>query len=133
MAAPTMMTLGEYAFAMDTAAYEALARRTVWRWPEQGRAGRAPALQFTGPGEDTLTLEGTLYPAFRGGLGQLDAMRAEAGRGLPLLLMGGDGRVLGRWAVESVEERQRVFLPGGAPKRVDFTLSLRFYGDDADA
>ena len=150
MTKPIMMALGNYRFSVTTAAYQALKRSTPYRWSEQSRAGRRPAMQFLGIGKETVELSGTIYPLFNGGenviesdmdkkrynvtlggLKQIDAMRAEAGQGKPLMLTDGTGAVWSRWCIESIEEDQTVFLPGGIPKKQTFRLSLSFYGDDA--
>lgn len=134
MAAPVMMALGTYTFSLNTAAFQSLQRTTAWRWVAQERMRRAPARQYLGPGEDTIALAGTIHPEFRGGLGQLNAMRAEAGKGKPLWLVvarGRAGEIAGQWCIESITESQTRFGSGGAPKQIDFTLALSAYGEDA--
>ena len=125
LAAPVMMQLGAFQFGINTAAYQGLSRSDEWRWPDQERFGQAPALQYTGPGATTITLDGILYPEWRGGLGQLDAMRAEAGKGKPLVLVDGRGQALGMWVIERVDESQSIFAAGGVARRVEFTLQLK--------
>ncbi|WP_199237391.1 phage tail protein [Azospirillum sp. TSH64] len=127
-----MLALGEYRFSIDTAAYQTLQRSTEYRWPSQDRLGRAPALQFLGPGTDQISLAGTIFPQFRGGIGQLDKLRAEAGKGEPLLLVDGRGRVHGKYVVTKIEETQALFLSDGTPRKVDFSLELLRYGDDSE-
>ncbi len=61
-----------------------------------------------------------IYPSFRGGMGQLDVMRREAGKGEALLLVAGTGHVLGRWCIFSIEESQDTFLKNGYPARWNF-------------
>ena len=125
LAAPVMMQLGAFQFGINTAAYQGLSRSDEWRWSDQERFGQAPALQHTGPGTTTITLDGILYPEWRGGLGQLDAMRAEAGKGKPLVLVDGRGQALGMWVIERVDESQSIFAAGGVARRVEFTLQLK--------
>lgn len=127
--ADIMMKLGAYAFGIDTAAYQQLTHSTEYRWPGQDRAGQRQALQFTGPGGEVITLSGVVYPQHRSGLGQLDAMRAEASNGRPLMLVDGRGRIHGRWVIERVEETQDAFFQAGAPKRQRFSLQLRKFDD----
>jgi len=126
-----MMVLGAYVFSVDTAAYQTLSRVSSYRWPKQNRLARAPALQFTGPDADTIQVRGTIYPQYRGGLGQIDAMRAEAGQGIPLLLVDGLGHIHGDWAITRIEENERRHFRHGAPKKIDFSVSLTAYGEDA--
>lgn len=96
-----------------------------WRWPSQDRFGKPPVLQHVGQGAETITLPGVIYPEWRGGLGQLDAMRAQAGKGEPLTMVDGQGRMMGLWAIERIDEKQAVFADAGAPRKVEFTLQLR--------
>lgn len=128
-----MMALGDYRFSIDTSAYQALQRSTAYRWPAQERLGRSPALQFLGPGEDRITLAGTIFPHFRGGIGQLDRIREEAARGAPLLLVDGRGNVHGRFVIERVGETQSIFFADGTPRRIEFQIELSRYGEDGES
>lgn len=127
-----MMALGGYRFSVATAAYQDLDRNSDYRWASAERIGKDNALQFTGPGEETISLSGTILPHYRGGLGQLDAMRAEAAKGKPLILVDGLGRVWGKYCITKVHERQSAFLSVGAPLKVEFGLDLKKYGGDEE-
>jgi hypothetical protein len=77
-------------------------------------------------------LQGVIFPEWNGGTGQLDDMRGLAAGGKPLTLIGGTGTVMGDWVVERVEEKQGVFAIRGAPRKQEFSLSLRkFKGTDS--
>lgn len=127
IAMPLMMQLGSFQFGTWTAAYQELNRSTSWQWAEQALFGKAPTLQYTGPGADTLTLPGVIYPEYRGGLSQIDNMRLIAGNGQPLIMVSGLGRILGRWVIDQIDEKQSVFASAGMPRKIEFTLSLRRY------
>lgn len=122
--------LGRFGFGLSTVAYTELRRSSAWRWPAQDRIGRAPALQYVGPGMDEITLPATLHPWWRGGLGQIDQLRAMAAEGQPLLFTLSDGRVLGFWVITRIEETGRVFGPGGLARAIDLQISLAYYGED---
>lgn len=126
----TMMALGDFRFEINTAAYRRLERAATYRWEEQDRIGRQPAVQFVGSGLITINLEGTIYPTFRGGLGQIEEMRGIAAKGEPHLLIDGLGRVWGKWVIAEVRELQTVFTDDGRPRKIDFTLQIKQYGDD---
>ncbi len=126
-----MMALGDFRFSLNTAAYQQLRRTVEYRWPTQERAGRRPAKQFTGIGAETVALEGTIYPHYRGGLAQMEAMRGLAGKGRPQILTDGTGKVWGRFCIERIEETQTLFFGDGTPRKQEFRLSLGRYGDDA--
>lgn len=126
-----MMQLGEYQFGIESAVYEQLRRSTAYRWQGQDRIGRRPAQQFAGVGQETISLTGRIYPFYKGGLGQLDKLRAEAGQGEPRILVDGLGRIWGKWAVTRIDETQSTLMPDGVPEKIDFSLELVRYGEDA--
>lgn len=119
-----------YRFSLDTAAYQGRSRTTTYRWAKQERLTREPALQFVGPGDDTLKLSGVIYPHYKGGLGQVDSMRQEAGKGKPFILIEGTGTVFGKFVIESISEDQEHFMANGTPKKISFTLDLRKFGGE---
>ncbi|RJF82341.1 phage tail protein [Azospirillum cavernae] len=127
------MGLGDFRFEIGTAAYQKLQRTQGFRWEKQDRIGRAPALQFTGPDLIAVELEGTIYTAFKGGLGQVLKMRELAAKGEPQDLVDGTGKVWGPYVILDVAETQSVFLADGRPRRIDFTVKLQEYGQDAGA
>lgn len=121
------MILGGFLFSLNTAAFQEMNRETKYRWASQERFGAHEALQFLGPGEDSISLPGVIYPSYRGGTGQVQKMRDLAGKGQPLMLLDGYGNVFGRWVIESVDEKRSNFAALGQPKKQEFTLKLRHY------
>lgn len=119
-----MMALGAFRFSLDTAAYQRLERETSYRWPQSERFGKLPLLQSTGPSSDSITLEGIIYPGFKGSATQLDLLRTQAGLGTKLTLVTGRGVYLGLWSVLSVREGQEYFFSDGVPRKLDFTVQL---------
>lgn len=124
-ASPIMMQLGEFQFGLDTAAYQTLYRSSSWRWVELARPGNTSILQYGGRDSERISLPGVIYPEWRGGSQQVDAMRQQAERGQPLLMVDGRGRVMGDWVIERIEERQSAFGGRGTPRRIEFDLLLR--------
>ncbi len=125
-----MMILGNYRFSIDSAAYQTFARSTEYRWEELQRLGKESAMQFLGNGTDSITLEGTIYPQFKGGVQQIENMRSQAGQGVPLMLISGNGTAFGRWCITSVTEHQETFMKDGSPRKVTFSITLKKYGED---
>ena len=131
-----MARLGAFTFSIDTAAFQELQRVSTYRWEAKNRIGRKPAQQNVGGGADTIRLNGTIYPHYRGGLGQMAALRALADAGDPLPLIyafESAGQYCGRWCVTEISETRTVFFDNGAPRKIDFALTLVEYGDDAGA
>ena len=125
-----MLALGPYRFSLNTSAYQTLKRSSEYRWPSIERIGKEPLLQAIGPGCDRIDLDGVIYPHFRGGLGQINAMRDSAAKQEPLMLINGLGEVLGRFVITQIEETQNTFLADGAPRKIEFRLSLERSGED---
>lgn len=124
-----MMKLGDFTFALNTAAYQNYSHSSSYNWPEQARIGSNPALQFTGTGVTTISLSGVIFPYFRGGLEQVEDMRKQAGSGKPLLLISGMGIMKGYWCITSVKEKSSEFRASGLPRKIEFTMDLKYYGD----
>lgn len=123
------MALGAFRFSLDTAAYQQLQRDTNYSWQEHQRAGAPPLMQFTGGGTDTITLQGTILPGFRGGTGQVSQLRLQAEIGLPLPLISGQGNFFGLWCIANVSEIQEIFWSDGAPRKQQFSVTLKKYGE----
>ncbi|KXF90520.1 phage tail protein [Phaeobacter inhibens] len=130
MLSMVMMALGGFRFGMGGDSYQQFARTAAYRWEKVNRIGRAPALQFTGPDAEELRLEGVIYPHFKGGLRQVEMMRLQAKVAKPMMMVDGLGWVWDRWVITHVEERKSVFLADGAPRKIEFSLTLHAYGQD---
>mgnify|MGYP002700762941 CR=1 FL=1 len=126
----TMIALGDYRFSINTATYEELKRSQSFRWQAQERVQRRPALQYVGLGEESIELSGVIYPHYRGGLGQLNQLREDAGQGTPQRLIDGLGFVWGQFVIVSVSETQSTFVSNGQPLKQTFQLKLVNYGED---
>lgn len=131
--ASVMLQLGEYQFSMSTARYQQLRRVTRWRWVKHERAGRESSRQFVGPDERTLSLRGTVFPEYRGGLYQVRQMIAEADRGEPRVLVDTYGYIHGEWVIEEIEEEHTALFPDGTPRKIDFRIELAGYGRDVQS
>ncbi|TQV72577.1 phage tail protein [Exilibacterium tricleocarpae] len=138
MPAPFMLMLGPIRFAVDQGAYQKLTRNSAYTWASRPQPGHpllkkkglgGAARQYNGPGDDSLTISGTLYPQHNGGAWQLTLMRLSAGIGVPLPLITGTA-VMGRWVIESIGDDRSEFLDNGAARKIEFTLSLKRYQRD---
>lgn len=117
-------------FNLDTAAFDELRRQTGFRWAAQERLSRSIAQQAVGQGDDKISLKGAIFPGFKGGLGQLQALRSIGRRLQPLSLTTGYGEVLGTWCLTSIDEEQSHLLAGGIPRKQGFSLEFVSYGND---
>lgn len=125
-----MLALGMFVFSLSTLAYQELQRQTEWRHPSSSRVGAAPARQFIGRGDDSITLPGIILPELAGTTLSLDALRLMANTGKAWPMIEGTGRIYGLWVIESLSETKTVFFRDGTPRRIEFTLSLKRIDDD---
>jgi uncharacterized protein len=125
-----MLALGMFVFSLSTAAYQALQRQTEWRHTSSNRVGTAPARQFLGRGDDSITLPGVILPELAGSALSLDALRLMANTGKAWPMVEGSGRIYGLWIIESLSETKTLFFRDGTPRRIEFTVSLKRIDDD---
>ena len=119
-----MLTFGTVAFSVTEAAYQTLRRASRYRVPALERVGTELAYQYTGPGEESITLAGAIMPTYRGRPGVLDDLRALAAAGESRLLTSGNGEAFGRWVIEEVSEERSGLFNNGAARKIEFTLNL---------
>ncbi|PRC90984.1 Phage protein U [Solimicrobium silvestre] len=125
-----MMALGMFVFSLPTLAYQELQRQTEWKHPGTSRVGTRDAHQFTGKGDDTITLSGWIAPELTGSLYSLDALRMMADTGQSWILIQGNGRILGTFIITGLTENSSHLAATGAAGKVDFTISLKCIDDD---
>lgn len=122
--AASMFTLGPVVLSVPALAATEAVRTARHRWTPQERIGARPGWQWLGPGEEALVLSGVSIVLAAGTADAVSALRRAAADGEALSLADGDGQVLGRWGVRSVEERRRGIRADGTPRRVDWRLEL---------
>ncbi|AEK60850.1 phage tail protein [Collimonas fungivorans] len=120
-----MMALGMFVFSLPTLAYQDLQRQTEWKHPSSARVGTRDAHQYTGKGDDTITLTGWIAPELTGSLYSLDALRLMADTGKSWILIQGTGRIYGSFVITSMTEGRTVLAKNGDAGRVDFAVTLK--------
>ncbi len=104
-------------------------RETNASWAKQDLLDRRPDRQFTGEGEETLNLSGTLHPFNRGDIAALSSLALAESlcrTGQPVFVTRGDGRVFGFYAIESVKQSNSAIGPqtGGIGQEIKHELKL---------
>ncbi|WP_444946059.1 phage tail protein [Microbulbifer sp. VTAC004] len=128
----TMLKLGDFPFALQTAGYDQLRQAWKFNWQNSNRPRGYPQPQFTGQGTRDITLSGTIYPLEFGKPNQLQEMADTAAQGEPLQLVSGVGEVMGFWAITSIERTDKDPLADGVARCVEFSISLTYYGAKYD-
>jgi hypothetical protein len=83
------------------------------------------ASQFTGQGDDTITLNGWIAPELTGTLYSLDVLRLMADTGKAWILIQGTGRILGNFVITNLTEGRTHFTRFGEAARVEFSICLK--------
>lgn len=124
---------------IDTPNFETIQRDAQYTWTSNDRLSRDPAMQFTGPGEDNVVVEGKMYPYHFGGISTLERMRAAGRAGKPMILCrfypltdpkGYGTEVIGNYVIRRVRTVEGKIGAVGIAHKIDFTLELTRYGDD---
>ena len=120
-----MLSLGDFQFSVDTAAYGELSLKAEYPWAKVTRLQNTPQHQAVGKETRSISLQGVVYPSYReSGAEQIETLRSAAAKMEPQYLTSGDGRCLGRWIVKSVSETDSAFFDDGTPQKQEFTLEL---------
>ena len=82
--------------------------------------------QFTGKESETITISGRLIPEITGGRFSIKALElmADSGGAFPLI-DGATFEIIGFFVIESVQETRTEFFGDGAPRAIDFSMSLK--------
>jgi len=120
-----MMALGMFVFSLPTLAYQDLQRQTEWKHPGSARVGTRDAHQYTGKGDDIITLTGWIAPELTGSIYSLDALRLMADTGKSWILIQGTGRIYGSFVITNMTEERSHLAQNGDAGRIGFTLSLK--------
>lgn len=119
-----MLALGMFVFMRQTLPHQTLQRDAEYRWPSNSRVGKRDSFQFLGPGEEKISLAGTLYPELTGGKLTMTAIRLMADQGCAWPLLDGTGTIYGMYVINNISETGSLFFADGTPRKIDFTLTL---------
>lgn len=126
-----LMALGLFVFSVPTLAYDELSRKSAYRHATTPRLGARDAAQFTGAGEETVSISGSAYAELSDGEASITQLRTMAESGEAWALVDGVGRVWGSYVILVVDEKHRAFWPNGLPRQIDFAIEL-LRVDDVD-
>ncbi|WP_375194769.1 phage tail protein [Sphingobium sp.] len=128
-----LMALGMFLFEIGTLAYDEMQRKTDWQHARAPRVGARDATQFTGPGDETISLSGAVYAEIADGHVSLDDLRTMADDGEALPLVDGTGTVYGNFVITALDERHAFLMSDGRARRIDFGIDLLRVDDPAAA
>lgn len=119
-----LASLGLFVFDMASLPFAELSRKRDWRHARSERVGVRDAFQFTGPGQDRVTLSGAVLPGVVGSFAAIETLREMADAGEMHQLADGSGRIWGGFVIQVLDERRRHLTIDGQPRMIDFTIEL---------
>lgn len=128
-----LMSLGLFVFELPTLAYDELQRTTDWRFARNPRVGARDAVQFIGPGEESISISGTAIAELQDGRASLDQLKEMAASGDEWAMVDGTGQVFGAFIIERIKEGHKVLTDQGVPLKIDFGIELSRVEDTQQA
>lgn len=131
-----LLALGSHIFEVAPLNFQSIERATQVKWPAIPRFGNRPGRQFTGYGDDPMTISGKLYPEELGGRDEFEAIRATQRAAQPVMLIGWaaatgtKARIFGQVVILDVFDRQSSFNRAGQSRRLEFDIEVAPYPSD---
>lgn len=126
-----LMALGMFLFEIGTLAHDEMQRKTDWQHARSARVGARDATQYTGPGDEPISLSGAVYAEIADGRVSLDDLLSMADDGEALPLVDGTGTVYGNFVITAIDERHAFLMADGRARRIDFGIDLPRVDDPA--
>lgn len=119
-----LAAIGMFVFETNSALFDRLRRSRDWRHDRSDRFGARPASQFLGPGEDRISITGTLVPELVGDYFAIETLARMADEGEAWPLADGLGNVIGTYTIERIDEEKDNFTEEGIARRNAFSIEL---------
>lgn len=127
-----LLALGPHIFEILPLNYQRLEKETVAEWASVPRFGTTSARQFTGLGDDSMRIDGLLFPHEFGGRAEFEAIRATQAAGVPVMMAGMGAatavRIFGLVVILAVSDEQTHIGPDGQGRVLSFSIDLAPYG-----
>lgn len=126
-----LLALGQFVFNVDTMTYDELQRSRSWSYASNAIAQGRDQHQFTGAGEDTVTIPFLIYQSHGFGNRQsIDDLSEMADSGSGYVLIDGSGYLYGVFAITAIDETRSHITNRGVARKIDGTMKLMRVDDD---
>ena len=126
-----ILSLGQFVFSVDTLTFNELQRSRSWSFASNDIAQGRPQYQFTGVGEETISIPFLIYQEHGFGNRQsVDDLAEMADTGAGYVLIDGSGYIYGVFAIDSIDDTRSYLTINGVPRKVDGTLKLTRVDDN---
>lgn len=126
-----LLSLGQFIFSVDTMTYSELQRSRSWSHASNSIAQGRDQYQFTGTGEETVTIPFMIYQSHGFGNRQsIDDLSEMADSGSGYVLIDGSGYIYGVFAITAIDETRSYLNGMGVARKIDGTMKLIRVDDD---
>ncbi len=119
-----LASLGLFIFDLASLPFNEVGRRRDWRHARSERVGVRDAFQFTGPGQDRVSLQGAIVPGVAGSFASIETLVQMAETGDVHQFADGTGRIWGGFVIQSLDTRGRYITVDGVPRMIDFAIEI---------
>lgn len=140
-----LLVWGDIIFKVSTIAIVSQNWNQDYNWAMKNRMGGRPVYQFTGIGEQSVNITGTIFGEFRfgssgistGNIGlpigsrQLDDVLERAGSGAVKSIYDGRGACYGDWFITNINEIKSKLNNFGVARKQEFSITFKRDGNDA--
>lgn len=126
-----ILSLGQFVFNVDTMTFSEIQRSRSWSYGSNSIAQGRDQHQFTGAGEETVTIPFMIYQSHGYGDRQsIDDLSEMADSGSGYVLIDGSGYIYGVFAITAIDETRSHITNSGVARKIDGTMKLVRVDDD---
>ncbi len=120
-----ILALGQFLFNTDSLTFNELQRKRSWSLPSNAVADGRNQYQFTGVGEETISIPFKIYQEHGFGNRQsIEDLAEMASTGAGYVLIDGSGYIYGVFAIKGIDDNRTILTAQGVPRKIDGTLNL---------
>lgn len=126
-----LLTLGQFVFSVDTMTFNEIQRSRSWSYGSNAIGQGRDQYQFTGVGEETVTIPFLIYQSHGFGDRQsIDDLSEMADSGKGFVLLDGSGYLHGVFVITAIDETRSHITSSGVARKIDGTMKLTRVDDD---
>lgn len=126
-----ILALGQFIFNVDTMTFSELQRSRSWSYASNSIGQGRDQYQFTGAGEETVTIPFIIYQSHGFGDRQsIDDLSEMADSGSGYVLIDGSGYIYGVFAITGIDETRSHITNRGVARKIDGMMKLTRVDDD---
>ena len=126
-----LLALGQFIFSVDTMTFSELQRSRSWSYGSNAIGQGRDQYQFTGVGEETVTIPFLIYQSHGFGDRQsIDDLSEMADGGEGFVLLDGSGYLYGVFVITAIDETRSHITNIGVARKIDGTMKLTRVDDN---